>query len=290
MIRIENISKEFQPNFWEKSFLALDDVSFSINQGDLVGFLGANGAGKTTLIKILMDFSRATRGSVHFDPTLGKDFLDAKNKIGYLPEKAYLYPHLTGMEFLSHIADLHEIKKSEAKKIILEHAEKLNLTHALDKKIKVYSKGMQQRLGFISCIMHKPSFVILDEPLSGLDPIGRREFKKIFKELNQEGVTVFFSSHVVSDVEEICNKVVFLEKGKLVYDGSIDELIHSNSSNLYQVTYQTGSEIKIHHAEKTSLNQFLSTTISSGGMILNVQNESPTLEEIIYKIKRQNNE
>jgi ABC-2 type transport system ATP-binding protein len=171
MIEFVNISKKFQNHFWEKNILALDNISFQIHEGDLVGFLGANGAGKTTLIKILMDFSRQSSGELKFDSILGESVLEIKSNIGYLPERAYLYQHLTGREFLEYTGSINSIAKNDLKSLIKKWSEKIMIDYALDRQIKGYSKGMQQRLGFISALIHSPKFLVLDEPLSGLDPV-----------------------------------------------------------------------------------------------------------------------
>jgi ABC-2 type transport system ATP-binding protein len=287
MIKFVNISKKFRNNFWEKEFQAVDNVSFEIKKGDLVGFLGANGAGKTTLIKILMDFSRQDNGTIEFAKELGESTSEIKSKIGYLPERPYLYQHLTGREFLKMSGELENLNEDLLKNLIVEWSQKLLIDHALDRKINTYSKGMQQRLGFMSALFHKPKVIILDEPLSGLDPVGRREFKKILKTLNSEGVTIFFSSHVVSDVEEICNKVVFIEKGKLIYEGPIDELIINNSSKMVSVKYFNESVLVIDHVNENEINEKILELINKGFKIQEIEKERPTLEEIIYKIKNE---
>ncbi len=286
MITFNHVSKKFKYHFWDKEYLALDDISFHIKEGDLVGFLGANGAGKTTLIKILMDFSRQDSGVVNFSKSLGHDLLTIKAAIGYLPERAYLYPHLTGREFLQFMGEISEINKTEVAKSIDYWADKMQLSYAIDRRIKSYSKGMQQRLGFVSALMHSPKFLVLDEPLSGLDPVGRRDFKKILKQLNNDGVTIFFSSHIVSDVEEICNKVVFIEKGKLIYEGSIDHLLVEHSNDLYLFKYILDGKLIINHVRENDKNQELERLISLKANILEVEKEKPNLEEIIYKIKK----
>ncbi len=145
---------------------------------------------------------------------------------------------------------------------------------------------MQQRLGFVSSLLHRPEILILDEPLSGLDPLGRREFKSILKELNQEGVTIFFSSHVVADVEEICNKVIFIEKGKLVHQGSIDELIIKHSNDLYNIKHLSQNKINITQVHENEKNDKILSLLNNGEQILEIEKEKPNLEEIIYKIKK----
>lgn len=287
MIELVGITKKFKNNFWEKEFFALENVSFTINEGDLVGFLGANGAGKTTLIKCLMDFSRLSLGEIKFDKNLGSSPLEIKSKIGYLPERAYLYQHLTGREFLTYTGRLNSISSFELNSRINEWAQKIQIDHALDRHIRTYSKGMQQRLGFISCLIHRPTFLVLDEPLSGLDPLGRKEFKLVLKELNREGVTIFFSSHIVADVEQICNSVVFIEKGKLIYNGNINELLEKNSLEAYSVSYyDDGGELQTVHCPASQKDALIRHVLQNGGNLVELEKEKLSLEEIIYKIKQ----
>ena len=146
MIQFNNITKKFRHNFWDKEFIAVDNVSFRIETGDLVGFLGANGAGKTTLIKILMDFSRQTSGQVSFDKIMGQNSNEIKSSIGYLPERPYLYPHLTGREFLLYVGNLNSIASEKLETLIIFWSEKMQIDQALEKATKEYSKGMLQRL------------------------------------------------------------------------------------------------------------------------------------------------
>lgn len=285
MIEFQNITKKFKPHFWSKEFVAVDNVSFKIDRGDLVGFLGANGAGKTTLIKILMDFSRQTSGRILFDPHLGEGLNAIKSSIGYLPERPYLYPYLTGLEFLLYVGRLNAIEQGKLGELIDHWAAKMQIAHALNKPTKEYSKGMLQRLGFISCLIHNPKILILDEPLSGLDPLGRREFKKIMVELNKSGVTIFFSSHIVSDVEEICNKVIFIEKGKLVYEGNIDSLMMKHANDLYTVKSLINGQVETAHLSKAEKELFLKKALVEDREIIGIEKEKISLEEIIYKIK-----
>lgn len=286
MISFEKIKKKFQQNFWNDEFLALDDISFEIKNGDLVGFLGANGAGKTTLIKILMDFIRADSGTVSFSSDLGANKKDFFRNIGYLPEKAYIYPHLTGREFLTYTGKLNKVMDDKLNSLIDSWSKTMQISHAIDRDIHTYSKGMQQRLGFASALIHNPKFIVLDEPLSGLDPVGRKELKKILRDLNARGITIFFSSHVVSDVEEICNKVVFIEKGKLIYEGSIDELILKNSNDDYRIKYFAENELRIEKVSTLEKDNVLKKLINNNYNIVSLEKEKPTLEEIIYKIKQ----
>lgn len=287
MIEFMNITKKYRHNFWEKDFYALNDVTFNINEKAMVGFLGANGAGKTTLIKCLMDFSRQDSGEIKFGEQLGKDINEIKANIGYLPERAYLYQHLTGKEFLNYSAKLNRVPAEKIQSLISSWAEKMSLTHALDRNIKGYSKGMQQRLGFISTLLHSPKFLVLDEPLSGLDPVGRRDFKRILKELNEEGTTIFFSSHIVADVEEICNDVVFIEKGNLIYNGKIKSLLEQNTTENFQISYYgKDGNLIMEKCLASEKDQKLLSLIQQGCQITNLEKDKINLEEIIYKIKK----
>lgn len=286
MIKFANISKRFQANFWEKEFKALDDVSFEIHEGDLIGFLGANGAGKTTLIKCLMNFSKQDSGEITFSSPLKNDPVAVRAQIGYLPERPYIYPYLTGREFLLYIGSLYNISEKQLEESIQYWSERLQIAFALDRKIKTYSKGMQQRVGFIASVINNPKFLVLDEPLSGLDPMGRRDFKQIFRELYASGTTIFFSSHVVADVEEICNKVVFLEKGKLVYEGSIEHLLKQQANLNYEVIYSLNDETIAAEVEDSEKDEFLTRIMKDGGILKRLEKKTPSLEEIIYKIKK----
>lgn len=285
-ISFENITKKYRANFWEKSLSVLDEVNFTINQSEVVGFLGANGAGKTTTIKILLGFIKETSGNVIFNGFSDRGRSGFVDVLGYLPEKTYVYQHLTGLEFLHYMGDLHGIKKNDLNDRVKKWSVRLIIDHVLDRQIKDYSKGMQQRLCFLGALLNHPEILVLDEPLSGLDPLGRREFKDIFVELNQNfGTTIFFSSHVVSDVEEICNKVLFIEKGKMLHSGEIEDLIQQKSDNKYRVTYGYNNEIKAELVDEAFKDQMILNLINSGKNIVGVEKNTRTLESVIYDIK-----
>lgn len=295
------MSKSFARDFWQKNFVALDNVSFQVNKGKVTGFLGANGAGKTTSLRILLQLIKPTSGTVNFVPEFGKTSKEIFRKIGFLPERPYFYPNLTGREFLIYMGMLAGVKKSDLTNEINKWTERLSVSFALDRKLKTYSKGMLQRIGFASACLHRPEFLILDEPLSGLDPIGRKEFKDVMIELSREGKSIFFSSHIVSDVEEICQEVVILESGKLVYSGGINSFIQNNTRNFFElkVLKEKGfdnnllqkylafennelSLFKIPVAEKENVLKKFSSNLDA---IYSLVPEKPTLEEVVYKIR-----
>jgi ABC-2 type transport system ATP-binding protein len=263
----------------------------------MVGFLGANGAGKTTSLKIIMDFIRPTSGEVKFGADLGVSKLEIRRNLGFLPERPYFYPNLTGLEFLYFMGTLSEIPRNEITHEIANWAPRFRVDHALGRELKTYSKGMLQRIGFLSTILHHPKLIILDEPLSGLDPIGRKELKDVIIEVHKQGKTVFFSSHIVPDVEEICDRVIFLKEGKLVYDGPVNSLLVSDHERDYVIHVQGGpglenrakstvilpEEVRRYVVPASAKDSFLSAATAAGGNVFNLELVKPSLEEIFYK-------
>ncbi|OIQ18502.1 MAG: hypothetical protein BM556_09615 [Bacteriovorax sp. MedPE-SWde] len=299
MFKVNNVSKKFRNDFWEKDFFALEDVSFEINPGEIVGFLGANGAGKTTFLKILLRFISTTSGEVEFSKDLGEGN-DVFANLGYMPERPYYYPHLSGREFLDYCGRLQDLDSETIKEKSIYWAKELKIDFALDRLIKSYSKGMLQRLGFVSTLIHDPKLIILDEPLSGLDPLGRKEFKDILVRLHKEGKTVFFSSHIVSDVEEICQRVVVLEKGKLMYTGAIDNLILDNIKPVYNISIvknvsvqekysneytHSNDELSFFEIPINQKNSFLEKLFQDGVEIAGVEKSKVSLESVIYNLQ-----
>ncbi len=284
MITFKNVTKIFKSELFTKPFQALDDLSFSVQEGKVTGFLGANGAGKTTSLKILMDFVRLTSGEVIFDKTLGNGNAEIFKNIGFLPERAYFYPHLTGEEFCHYMGGLQNLSSEVIKEKIAYWAPKFKIDFALERKIRTYSKGMLQRIGFLVTLLHDPKIIILDEPLSGLDPIGRKELKDIIIEVKELGKTVFFSSHIVSDVEEVCDRVIFIKDGKLVYEGEVQEILDKSNSSVSEIKYFKDSEIKSIEVKSSDKNDEIKKIIESNFEIISVNNKRLTLEEIFYKV------
>jgi ABC-2 type transport system ATP-binding protein len=211
----------------------VDRLDLQVKKGSIFGFLGPNGAGKTTTVKMIVGISKPTSGSIRLE---GQKV--DKSLIGYMPEDPYFYDRLTAKEFLEFVCDLFPSslrrgkgwwqKKKTTPKPLLEKEGKISevlklvgLKDASNKKIAEFSKGMKQRLGLAQAIINNPEYLFLDEPLDGLDPIGRLEFKKNLLQLRKEGKTIFFNSHILSDVEEICNEIGILDKGKLIYSGPV---------------------------------------------------------------------
>lgn len=292
LIEIQAVRKKFQTDFWKKPVEVLKGIDLEISPGKTIGFLGANGAGKTTLIKILMGFIPATQGRVHFSRELGKNSLDALKSIGFLPERPYFYPHLTGREFCEYMAKLQRVSKKNYSTRLEQWSHIFKIDHALNRSIRGYSKGMLQRLGFCAALLHDPKLIILDEPLSGLDPIGRKELKEVISKLKLEGKSIFFSSHIISDVEEVCDEVIFLKEGIIQFQGNINELIQQKSSLQYIVRYK-GSRLEDSHQEylpgefscsieEGKKQELLKKIIENGSDLVYVEKEKKSLEEIFY--------
>lgn len=233
-INVENLVKIYKVGFFAKKIKVLNEVSFFVEKGTTFGLLGPNGAGKTTTLKTLVGLTKPTKGKVS---VLGKSPFDVKNhqKVGYLPESSYIYNYLTGNEFLKLCANIYGISGKTADTRISELFELVGLEKSASKKtLKTYSKGMLQRIGIAQALINNPEMVFLDEPMSGLDPIGRHDVKELIKYLKKENKTVFFNTHILSDVEELCDKVAVMVKGKIVKQGLISD-ITMPVDNIYRV-------------------------------------------------------
>lgn len=222
-ISIKNAQKTFGTN--GKRFVALSDLSLSVQCGEVFGFLGPNGAGKSTTIKILLNFLTPDRGQFSiFDKKVGTE--EFRNHIGYLPEFPFFYDHLTAKETLTLSGRLSGISRHNLKRTIPDLLERVNLTQASNKRVREFSKGMKQRLGMANALIHDPDLLIFDEPMSGLDPVGRYQVKELISHLRQQGKTVFFSSHILGDIEELCDRIGIIHKGKLLYAGQVNDLLN----------------------------------------------------------------
>ena len=210
--------------FKNRKVAALKDLSLEVKEGEIFGLLGPNGAGKTTAIKILMGLIFPTRGAASL---MGKPLGDksVKAKIGFLPENPYFYDYLKGYEFLNYYGQLYGMSARDRKKEIPRVLDLVGLSHAADLPLKGYSKGMLQRIGLGQAILNNPRIVFLDEPQSGLDPFGRKEVRDLILSLKEKGATVFFSSHILSDAELICDRVAILSKGSLINVGALEEIL-----------------------------------------------------------------
>jgi ABC-2 type transport system ATP-binding protein len=228
VLSVEKLAKTFVKPFTGKKVEAVRGVSFEVRRGDIFGFLGPNGAGKTTTIKMLTGLIFPTGGRATI---LGEDVpsSEAMGKVGFLPENPYVYPYLTPREFVSLCGRLNGMSGKHLVKEVERVIERVGIGYAMDRRVGALSKGMLQRTGFAAALVHSPELLILDEPMSGLDPVGRKEVRDLIVEEARAGRTVFFSSHILSDVEMLCDHVTILRKGEVVAGGSMKELLKSES-------------------------------------------------------------
>ncbi|MBD0388520.1 MAG: ABC transporter ATP-binding protein [Nostoc sp. C3-bin3] len=240
VVLTSELRKVYRTGFWlNQKVVSLKNCSLTVYKGETFGLLGPNGAGKTTLLKLLLGIIRPSSGR---GLLLGKPIGDrtVKQHIGYLPENPYLYDYLTGWEFLQLAAGLFQIPKSVQRQRIPQLLELVGLSQADARKklLRRYSKGMLQRVGMAQALINEPDLVFLDEPMSGLDPIGRYQMREIILALKAAGKTIFFNSHVLSEVEQICDRIAILAQGELICSGSLSELLGKN--NTYHVKGQGG--------------------------------------------------
>jgi len=223
-IEILNLEKTYFVGFWHKRpKLALRPLRLDVEESEVFGFLGPNGAGKTTTLKLLMGLVSPTGGTARI---LGMNMDDprVKAQIGFLPEQPYFYDHLTAHELLTYYAQLSGVPAKEQSLRIAEMLDRLGLSDAARMQLRKYSKGMLQRVGLAQAILHNPKVVFLDEPMSGLDPMGRRDVRELIQELRTEGKTVFFSTHILSDAEALCDRVAVIHQGELRGVGAVAQL------------------------------------------------------------------
>jgi ABC-2 type transport system ATP-binding protein len=226
-IEILGLEKTYMVGFWRKRpKCALRPLHLAVEHGEIFGFLGPNGAGKTTTLKMLMGLVFPTAGTARI---LGKEWTDpeVKAQIGFLPEQPYFYDYLTAHELLDYYGQLSGLPTSSRRPRIEEVLQQVGLTDIKGIQLRKFSKGMLQRVGIAQAILHNPQLVFLDEPMSGLDPLGRREVRDLILQLQREGKTVFFSTHILSDAEALCDRVAIIHEGELRGVGAVEELTKS---------------------------------------------------------------
>jgi ABC-2 type transport system ATP-binding protein len=223
-IEILSLEKTYMIGFWRKRpKCALRPLQFTVEEGEIFGFLGPNGAGKTTTLKLLMGLISPTAGAARI---LGRDWTDPeiKAQIGFLPEQPYFYDHLTAHELLEYYGQLSGVPAKDRKRRVEEVLDQVGLRDVRGVQLRKFSKGMLQRIGIGQAILHDPRLVFFDEPMSGLDPMGRREVRDLMEQLKRAGKTVFFSTHILSDAEALCDRVAIIHQGELRGVGAVEEL------------------------------------------------------------------
>lgn len=306
IVEIENLTKDYEIGFWRKRKVrALDGLSLTVNQGEIFGFLGANGAGKTTTLKLLMRLIFPTSGTARI---LGCDIADVSmhSRIGYLPENPYFYDYLTALEFLSFCGDICGIPKPERDQRARQLLTRVGLLETRWKtQLRKFSKGMLQRVGLAQALINDPEVVFLDEPMSGLDPIGRREVRDLIASLRQDGKTVFMCSHILSDIEVLCDRVAILKGGRLSQIGALDDLrrqvsgqnsievvvsgtdaatLQSNLSDQGEFSLNsTPAGLRIEVTDEKDVDRVLAALRKAEGTLISVQPVRQSLEELFVE-------
>ena len=241
-IETEKLGKEHRIGFWRRRVCALSQLDLTVHEGEVFGYLGPNGAGKTTTLKLLMGLLHPTSGKVRI---LGRPPGDVRiqQQVGFLPEQPSFYEYLTGRELLNFYGQLLGLDRPTRRERVERLAGQLRIESALDLQLRKYSKGMLQRIGLAQALLNDPRLVLLDEPMSGLDPIGRREVRDLLLRLKSEGRTVFFSSHIIPDVEVVCDRVGILVGGRLVAQGPIDEILGVRIASIEVTVSQVPQEV-----------------------------------------------
>ncbi len=302
LISLENVSKVYNAALESKPVTAVDGLSFSVESGGITGFVGPNGAGKTTSIKMILGLIRPSKGVVKL---MGESAFQnsARENIAYISEQPYFYAHLSAEETLKFVCQMKGISKKSRKSEIDAVLERVELSHRAKAKVKTFSKGMQQRLNMAQALLGSPELIIMDEPMSGLDPLGRRLFRKIFRELADSGVSIFFSTHIIEDIESLCDRVVVLSKGKLKYAGEVKQLIDDSTQGVeYRFSSEQATQLttldgktdlavvtapdgSITISAKTTENSLVETLVTEKIIPLSIAPIRSSLEEILYDKK-----
>jgi ABC-2 type transport system ATP-binding protein len=301
VLEVENLTHDYQIGFGRKrSMRALDGLNLRVDAGEVFGFLGPNGAGKTTTFKILMGLITPTAGAARI---LGcpPDDLQMRGRIGYLPEQPYFYDYLTAREFLIYCGALCDLPRDEARRRAAGLLDQVGLSDSAEKHLRKFSKGMLQRIGLAQALINDPEVLFLDEPMSGLDPLGRREVRDLIAGLRARGKTIFFSSHILTDVEAMCDRVAILSSGKLVEQGRLSEILKSRSNEieavLSGVSEQAFDELREFAVEVTptpegarvrlrddhDIAHLLAVVHRNGGRLVSVNPVRESLEELFMR-------
>ncbi|HWK09003.1 MAG TPA: ABC transporter ATP-binding protein [Vicinamibacterales bacterium] len=299
-IRTRDLSKDYSVGFWRpRPYRALDRLSIEVARGDVFGFLGPNGAGKTTTLKLLMQLVFPTSGEAEI---LGRPVGDitVRQRIGYLPENPYFYDHLTAEELLHYYGRLFRL--DELQRRVAGTLDRVGLGSERRLQLRKFSKGMLQRVGLAQALLNDPEVLFLDEPMSGLDPLGRRDVRALILELRDQGRTIFFSSHILSDAEALCSRVAIVAKGRLAATGTLAELreftvlgwelvvsdvptavLESLARRARKVTRIAGDRYSIEMAADARPEQMLAEITAAGGSLVSLNPLRETLEDFFVR-------
>jgi len=295
VVEFHNVSKIFRTR--RKTVTALNEASFTVRKGDVFGLLGANGAGKTTAMRCILGLTRISGGELL---VLGRDSLDRRrlfSHAAYLPEEPQLFAGATGREHLLYFARLCGIDRSHARHRIEEVLVVSGLTESADRPISGYSKGMKQRLGIAAAVLHEPDIVFLDEPTRGLDPIGRREVRDLLARLSEQGATLFLNSHLLGEVERLCNRVAILVDGKVKAEGALADMLSEGErivvrfalpdpakAQFPEAQRAEGGLYTITVADTAALAELTARIASAGGRVIAAQSDRLELEDFFLRV------
>jgi len=303
VIRVEDLVKDVRPGFGLRRQRVLHDISFTVERGEIFGFVGPNGAGKTTTMKILMGLIRPTQGRA---TVLGRDVRETafRREIGFLPENPAFYDYLTGRELLDFYARLSGLPAELRRERVALLLAWVGLEAAADQHLRSWSKGMLQRIGIAQALVHDPSVVFLDEPMSGLDPIGRKEIRDLILRLREEGKTVFMNTHILSDMEMICDRVAIVVSGRLRYQGRIEDYLRSERNEVdvtleavspeFAAMLETRYEVELRgvrdriefRVDEKKIPSLLRTALQTGARVVAVAPHRPSLEKVFLTAVR----
>ena len=297
VLEVSHLARSYRTHLSLRKYWILRDLSFSVEPGEIFGFIGPNGAGKTTTLKLIMDLVRPDSGSIRIFGESHRN-VAVKLRLGFLPENPYFYDYLTAEEFLDFYARLFGIPRDTRRKRTDVLLEKVGLANRRDRQLRKFSKGMLQRLGLAQALINEPELVILDEPMSGLDPVGRREVRDIILSLKAAGRTVFFSTHILSDTELICDRVGILSKGELKAVGRVSELLSPGITHwevafsgipdtslpgLSSVVSREGSKILATTRNEEAMRALVRAILERGGSLESVVPQKESLEDIFLR-------
>jgi ABC-2 type transport system ATP-binding protein len=284
VIEAEHLQKTFALGFFRKKVRAVDDVSFTVEKNEIFGFLGPNGAGKTTTLKMLMGliFPSAGQARIFGLPIANRE---AKRRLGFLPENPYFYDYLSGEELLDLMGHLFGLARAERRKRARALLERVGLGRAgaMGLSLRKYSKGMLQRLGLAQALINDPELVVLDEPMSGLDPIGRKEIRDLIVELKREGKTVLFSTHILSDAELICDRVAIVVGGRMRDVGHLEELLSPRLLHTELVLEKDGTVEPLRLGPEADVDAALKEALTAGKKIVSVTPRRESLEDLFVR-------
>jgi ABC-2 type transport system ATP-binding protein len=276
-IAVERLTKVFPVPFRRQSIVAVRDLNLRIEAGEVYGLLGPNGSGKSTTLKIILGLVSPTRGRTKI---FGRDssLVQSREAVGFLPENPYFYKFLTGEETLRFFGKLCRVNGSRLKDRVRELLNLVGLTNARDQRLSTYSKGMLQRIGLAQALINGPKLVVLDEPTAGVDPAGSRDIRNIIVDLKQRGVTVLLSSHLLGQVQEICDRVGILARGTLMREGRLEELI----------AIENRSELVLENASEALVNEIEGLAANSNAKLIERRRSTTTLERLFLDVTKPN--